>query len=313
MSIHTVFLVSSFNRFSLLVEACDNIIGFLNRHKGYGLLILDAGSTDGSVEHIKSIIQKNESICGLFENDQPSFSEGVNRMFLAIKTFFPEANFGLLFETDNLILNDQPVLDSLVLMSKIEKIGAVGFTIQSLQGKALIPGSTFIKTIATILGLQISDKLRLERIKLSYWQSCETFQWQWYEVLYTSPLLVRINSWEETGGMDAEKFPFAESDVHWAWKLSQKGYKQAIINSTGIVHDNRSTLSSWSTKRVYEVHKRRLLYIKEVKGGLVAMMIMPLIALRHIFEAAYFLIVKKDKKRFKARYQMILRVFQYYP
>lgn len=313
MSIHTVFLVSSYNRFSLLVEACNSVIAFMKKHEGYGLLILDAGSTDGSIEHIKSIIQTNESIYGLFENDYPSFSEGVNRMFLAIKTFFPEANFGLLFETDNLVLDDQPILDSLILMNRSEKIGAVGFTIQNLQGKTLIPGSTFIKTIATILGLQLSDKLRIERIKLTHWQLCESFQWQWYEVLYTSPLLVRIKAWEETGGMDAKNFPFAESDVHWAWKLFKKGYRQAIINCTGIIHDNRSSFSNWSSKRVYEVHKRRLLYIKLVKGQVVAMMIMPFIAFRHIFEAAYFLFLKKDKERFRARYQMIFRVFQHYP
>lgn len=314
MKITTVFLVSSFNRLSLLKEACDNLLGFIQLHPDFGILLLDAGSTDGSKEYLIELKQKHPSVLAIMlEQDLPSFSEGVNRLFQQVLHSFPDATEAFLFETDNLIKNEAAVIGARALLRRQNNLGAVGFTVQNMAGQYLIPGSTFLKTSATILGLQVSGKLGLERMPLRQWQQADGIQWHYYDVLYTSPLLVKLEAWQKTGGMDAYHFPFAESDVHWAWKLKQAGFRQAIVQCTGIIHDNRAAVSAWSSKRVYEVHKRRLLYIRLVKGSFVAALITLPLALRHCIEGLYFLLSFRGATRIAERFKMAYLVFKSYP
>ncbi len=314
MKVTTVFLVSSYNRLALLHQACHCILDFISNHTDFGLLVLDAGSEDGSKEYLRKIAgDYPNTVAVLIEEDRPSFSEGVNRMFKRVLDFFPAATEGLLFETDNLIKNQQPVLDAVNLLRGNDLLGAVGFTVQNLQGLFLIPGSTFLKISATILGLQLSDKFGLERMQLNNWQKNSAIKWHYYDVLYTSPLLVKIDAWRKSGGMDAENFPFAESDVHWAWKLAQAGFRKAIIQCTGIIHDNQSTVSAWSAKRVYDVHKRRLRYMYLVKGRSAAALMRFPLAARHLIEAMVFFFSFKNKERVQERLRMVYLALKYYP
>jgi GT2 family glycosyltransferase len=96
-------------------------------------------------------------------------------------------------------------------------------------------------------------------------------------------LLIRREAWLQTGGLDAERFPFSETDVDWAWRCAKAGWKTAVIASDQVVHDNLQQASAWSANRVIEFHRSRLRLLKRHRGEWVGL-IKPGLFLRHGIE-----------------------------
>jgi GT2 family glycosyltransferase len=83
--------------------------------------------------------------------------------------------------------------------------------------------------------------------------------------------------------MDAAAFPYSDSDIDWCWRARQAGWKSAVIQMKGVVHDNDQQASGWSATRVITFHRSRLRLLQRhlrsggplLKIGLLA---------RHVFE-----------------------------
>lgn len=307
LTIETVFLVNSFNRKNLLTKAISSLIYYCSTNLKTATLVYEVGSTDGSREFLDNL--KSKYVYLITSSEPMSFSDGCNYAVLKASTFFPKIKQFILFETDNFLRNQIPINQALYLLQTKPNVGAVGFTVQKYDGTFLIPGSTFIKVIVTILGLTFSDKFKFERMNLNNWQKENGFKWHFYDVLYTSPLVIRHEAWKRTEGMDSVNFPFSESDTDWGYRLFQEGYASAIIECEGIIHDNLATKSEWSDKRVLDVHKGRLNYIFKHKGKLVANAIKPLLCLRHIAEWIFFSLQNREKSKIKIRKKMVFSVW----
>jgi GT2 family glycosyltransferase len=248
--------------------------------------VFDAGSKDGSVEFLRSWQGLNAGDNLLLveaASAHASFSEGVNRASAVALDRFPECRWLFLFETDNWLQTAEPLSQAVQLLEEESQLAAVGFTVKRHSGEFCGYGMSFPTAMSFALGLNLSARWNLDQPNNSPWRTSNNFRWRMCDVVFTSPLLIRREAWLQTGGLDAERFPFSETDVDWAWRCAEAGWKTAVIASEQVVHDNLQQASAWSANRVIEFHRSRLRLLKRHRGEWIGL-IKPILFLRHCLE-----------------------------
>lgn len=248
-------IINSFNRIDLLKESLPNII------KATSLLslnciivVVDAGSTDGSLNYVNQY----QLTCGnliLADYDKSkgvTFSEGCNLGVQTAFEKFPNLDYILLFETDNFFDNLQALPSALVLIAN-PAIASVGFTVEKFGGKKITFGNSKPSLLGFILGQTLSSKLGLEQVKQK-WYKTEGLTTTPCDIIFTSPLLIKAAVWKEASGMDSENFPFSDSDADLCLLFLNAGYKNLVLQTNGVIHDNKNQTSAWSQKRVIDYH-----------------------------------------------------------
>jgi GT2 family glycosyltransferase len=300
-SIELSVIINSFNRLQLLRESLSSIAQSLSiaLPGKFSILIFDAGSTDGSIEFVQQFASENQEfplICICPESDvDSSFSAGCNAGIQRASEVFINLKWCLLFETDNSISNPQALSLAIKLLQQENSLAGVGFTV---EGSGFCAG--FPSIISFILGQQLSHRLGLEQMKIQTWYPFANSQWGYSDVVFTSPMLIRYSAWKATGGMDVVNFPFSDSDSDWCWSAHEKGWSLAILDVSGVIHDNKMTPSSWSGQRVLNFHQARLRLLLKHKG-LWVMWFKPLLLFRHTLE--FFVLLFKvvfDKNAIKS-------------
>jgi GT2 family glycosyltransferase len=216
-------------------------------------------------------------------DNRSSFSEGVNRACAAAFARFTECKWLLLYETDNYLGSVEPLLQAISLLKAKPELAAIGFTVKRHNGDFCGYGMRFPSSISLALGLNLSMLWNLDRPNNSAWQVTEGVRWRTCDAVFTSPLLIRRDTWERTGGFDAEIFPFSDSDVDWAWRCAKMRQKMGVIASEDVIHDNLERPSAWSADRVIEFHRSRLRLLKRHRG-MRATLVKPALFFRHLVE-----------------------------
>ncbi len=306
-AIELAVIINSFNRLLLLREAISSIIQVLTLTfpNQSAVVVFDAGSTDGSQEFIEDCAANTQAlhITYLFPsvNIDRSFSAGCN---LAVKTAankFPQLKWCLFFETDNLITNPASLLLAVKLLEQEDELAAVGFTV---EGAAFC--SRFPKPLAFVLGLQVSHRLGLERMQISRWYPFHNSRWGFSDIVYTSPLLVRYSAWQATDGMDTARFPFSDCDSDWCWMVHKKGWRIAVLDVHGVIHDNRRIQSEWSGQRVLNFHQARLRLLYKHKGKWIGVL-KYILFVRHCLEL--LILILKAIRFEQAKKSLIQRIY----
>jgi GT2 family glycosyltransferase len=283
-----VVIVSSFNRVALLREALASLRPLLCQNElTFRIVVYDAGSTDGSLAVLENFRAEHAPGCVDIlvpkAGEDTSFAAGLNRAcgFAARRR---DVDYFFLFETDNLISGLQPVKRAVSLLETDSTIAAVGFTVRTKDGRPAGFGERFPRLLSFILGQQLSARLKLEEMRVLWVEGGGTLgRYGYSDVIYTSPLLVRTAAWERVGGMDAKVFPFSDSDVDLAFRFRDHGYRCAVIDDPGVVHDNRGQVSEWSATRTLHWHGARFRLLRRHSGlGIVAAI--PLLFVRHLTE-----------------------------
>jgi GT2 family glycosyltransferase len=286
--IQLVAVINSFNRKALLEKALASLTSALrNAPFGSAIVVFDAGSKDGSVEFIRSWQSLNAGdnlVLVESAGKDASFSEGVNRASAVALDRFPDCRWLFLFETDNWVQTAEPLNHAVRLLEQELQLAAAGFTVKRHSGQFCGYGMSFPTALSLALGLNLSDRWNLEGPNDSPWEITKGFRWRTCDVVFTSPLLIRREAWLQTGGLDAERFPFSETDVDWAWRCAESGWKMAVIESEQVVHDNLQQASSWSANRVIEFHRSRLRLLRRHRGEWIGL-IKPILFLRHCIES----------------------------
>jgi GT2 family glycosyltransferase len=282
-----VAVINSFNRRALLEKALGSLTQALrNAPFGSAIVVFEAGSKDGSVEFLRSWNGMNPGdklIVVESATADSSFSEGVNRGSAVAFERFQACRWLFLFETDNWLQTAEPLSQAIRLLEQEPQLGAVGFTVKRHSGEFCGYGMSFPTVLSLALGLNLSLRWNLDRPNDSPWSTANSFRWRMCDVVFTSPLLIRREAWLQTGGLDAERFPFSETDVDWAWRCAESGWKMAVIASDQVVHDNLQQASAWSANRVIEFHRSRLRLLKRHRGKWIGL-IKPILFLRHCIE-----------------------------
>jgi GT2 family glycosyltransferase len=285
--IELVAVINSFNRRELLERALISLTQALrNAPFGSAVVIFEAGSNDGSKEFLDAWREQNpgDNLTVVAAADgHSSFSHGVNKGCAVALQRFPECQWLFLYETDNWLANAEPIGQAISLLKVQPQLAAVGFTVKRHNGIFCGYGMRFPSSISLALGLNLSMLWDLDRPNASAWQVTEGIRWRTCDAVFTSPLVIRRQAWEQTDGFDAEGFPFSDSDLDWAWRCANLGWKMSVIASENVVHDNLKQASAWSSNRVIDFHRSRLRLLKRHRGNRAALL-KPLLFLRHCAE-----------------------------
>ena len=285
--IELVAIINSFNRRELLEKAVSSLTQALRKATfDSAIIAFDAGSNDGSVEFLHAWHEKNPTdnlIVVKSSEGGSSFAEGVNVACSAALAQFPECRWLFLYETDNWLGSIAPVDHAISLFNEQPELAAIGFTVKRHNGVFCGYGMRFPSYLSLALGLNLTVRWNLDAPNQSLWQKTGDVRWRTCDVVFTSPLLIRREAWEQTRGFDAKTFPFSESDLDWAWRCAKLGWKMGVIESDNVVHDNLQQSSAWSANRVVEFHRSRLRLLKRHRGDR-SVLIKPALFLRHFVE-----------------------------
>jgi GT2 family glycosyltransferase len=298
-------VVNSFNRLTLLKTSLLALADWLpvsvfrNHHM---VVIFDAGSTDGSLEWLASpdsLPDLKYKVIVPSGSEESSFSAGVNRAVNYLKEEYPWIQFLLLYETDNLINEQAPVLQAIHLLQTQADLAACGFTVQKYDGTAAGVGQPFPTLLNFALGKRLVYWLQLEAITYRWKQISPNLEFSHVDVVYTSPLVVSMQSWQASGGFNAALFPFSDCDVDWARRLRSLGWKMGVIKTDGVIHDNRQQLSEWSSMRALNSHCARLQYFR-LRNPFSIYLVWPFpLLLRHSLEWITATLIIRDPVRSK--------------
>lgn len=287
-SVEFAAIINSFNRKSLLERALASLTAALRKlETGSAIVVFDADSNDGSVEFLRNWSEANPSDnIVLIESgtSSVSFSEGVNRACAVALEKFPDCRWLFLYETDNWLGDVDPIQDAVRLLERESRLAAAGFTVKRHSGEFCGYGIRFPTVLSLALGLNLSARWKLEQPNNSEWTTTDGIRWRKCDVVFTSPLLIRREAWLQTGGLDAQRFPFSETDVDWAWRCAELDWEMGVIASDQVVHDNLKQASAWSANRVIQFHRSRLRLLKLHRGKWVGL-IKPVLFVRHCIEA----------------------------
>jgi GT2 family glycosyltransferase len=297
-------IINSFNRFSLLkvcLEVLSKWLPTSNFKEKCVAIVYDAGSTDGSLGWLQSDGLKLNLPVELIipkAGDDTSFASGLNSgVALAIQKY-PSLKYLLFYETDNQILQPVPLSQAAQQLESNSKLGACGFTVRRHNGSWAGAGSPFPKISHFILGKPLTNKLGLESLPYKWEKSIiGDYEFSYADIVYTSPLLVKVKAWQESGGLDSQMFPFSDCDTDWAKRMRIKGWRMGVIKSNDVIHDNLQTLSTWSKSRAKQFHRGRLRYFLRHRPTAIRTVFPAILIIRHVLELATVKLFVKNQER----------------
>lgn len=309
-------IINSFNRLSLLKECLTSLSDWIETSAFNGRLvavIYDAGSTDGSIEWLKEVETQlpipTEVILPV-QGDDTSFSAGLNAGAAYAEQKYPFLKYLLFYETDNQILSEKPLADAMAQLNERANLAACGFTVHKHSGSPAGIGQPFPSLLNFALGKNLVHRFQLEAIPYKWENSESGTAFSEVDVVYTSPILVRLEAWKASGGLDSRLFPFSDCDVDWAMRLYKMGWRMGIIRTTDVIHDNKEALSSWSKSRAIQNHRGRLRYFRRHKPfGIITIWPVCLL-IRHFVELVIAKLTVKEPVRRDQLSNQLLYLFK---
>lgn len=296
-------IINSFNRFELLKECLETLtrsISSAGKTNEFLIVVFDAGSNDGSYQWLKTEGCKLGAPLDIIQpgpEEDTSFSSGINTAVAYAESKYESLEYFLFYETDNQILNFDPIYWAIYHLLAKDDLAACGFTVRHHNGRPAGVGQPFPSLFNFFLGKNIVTLLDLEAIPYDWETNDQGIKFSQVDVVYTSPLIVKKEAWQQSGGLNWEIFPFSDCDVDWARRLRDLGWKMGVIETKEVIHDNRNSLSTWSKNRAMHSHRGRLNYFKR-HHPIAVFLIWPwLLPIRHILECISSRFIKNPNRR----------------
>ena len=301
-SVETTAIINSLNRLELLRGALTALTAALRQAPELkaAVVVYEAGSTDGSREFLETWQREHPEDRLEIVTPAPgagtTFSDGVNDGCRAALQRFPGTRFLLLYETDNWIAGPLPLLQAREVLLVQPELAAAGWTSRRHTGQNTGYAMRFPRLLALVAGGPLTMRFGLEfPEKTTVQRTPGGVEWWRCDIAFTSPLLIRREAWEGTGGLDVAAFPFADCDLDWAWRCREMGFGgPAIVRSDAVVHDNRGQASAWSADRLLRLQRARMVLLKRHRGAWRVNAVKPLLFLRHVIESV---LLRRAKRR----------------
>ncbi|NML63648.1 glycosyltransferase family 2 protein [Hymenobacter sp. RP-2-7] len=303
ISVDIAIIINSYNRFALLQECLQALERWVI-HSEFkdrcAVVIYEAGSSDGSIEWLQNNAQELSFPIKLIlpkATEDTSFAAGLNKGVIHAEIQFPNLKYLLFYETDNQILSKNPLTNALFQLELQKNLGACGFTVRQINGKPAGIGQPFPTLFNFAIGKNLVHRFQLEAIPYQWMKGINGVEFSEVDVVYTSPLVVKLVAWKESGGLDSERFPFSDCDIDWARRLRNLGWRMGVVRSNDVIHDNQDALSTWSKSRAIQNNRGRLRYFQRHRPiGIYIVWPFPLM-LRHLIELISVKLTVKDPER----------------
>jgi GT2 family glycosyltransferase len=316
--IRLAVISNSFNRKDLLEQALPSLLAALSRLPfPSAVIVFDAGSTDHSQEFVTQFALSHSSTpIHLITPSTPeasSFADGCNQAVAHAQSLFPSLDYALFYETDNLFRHPEALSQAVDLLESQPSLGGTGFTVERLDGRKIGYGCRFPSILSFVLGQKLAARFGLDAPNPPAWnQTANGLNWTRCDVVFTSPLLIRVQAWLDAGPMNAHVFPFTDSDLEWCWRAHQRGWPMAVLDVSGVIHDNAGALSKWSARRVLWFHQSRLRLLRLLHPAQ-SLFLKPLLLFRHLIEIALLIPLSVIHPQSKQSLQTRLKLLRCLP
>jgi len=225
-------VILNWNDWESTLAAVDCVLR--QNYKSLSVLVVDNGSTDGSLEHLRSIRDDRVEVLALPENR--GYTGGCNEGFK--RALEVGASYVWLFNNDAVAAEE--TLISLVKLAESDpKIGLVSPTIAELSEDLRLTFCGGILSFDDELHEATSDPEEARRWALQYPNS---------GIIWGTALLVKTSAMREIGMLDEKFFAYHEDD-DYSYRSSQAGYRNLVDENSVVRHPTKNaTLDSPTTK-----------------------------------------------------------------
>jgi len=238
---------------------------------GYGeIIVVDNGSTDGSVEEIKNLKLKMKN-CNLklkiiLNKTNLGFAKANNQGIKIAK-----GEYVLLLNSDTVV--KKGAIEKLVSsINRSDKIAAVSPLLVFPNGKPQIDYYMRFPNLWQVF-LYHNSVLRPIVLKTPFLRNliCFSPQDKFFQVdqLPGAAIIIKKEVWKKVGFLD-ENFKFLFEDVDWCWRAKKMGYELMVEPESEIIHFGGATwkkrLKENSLEFYYQFFSSLLLFVKKNYG-----------------------------------------------
>lgn len=239
-------IIVNWNTKDLLKQCLESIVGGSGGIGDYEVIVVDNGSSDGSVDYVKSVTGIK-----LTENKQNlGFAVGNN---VGIKK--AKGNYIMLLNSDTIVQKNaiEILVDFLDRHSDIDIVGPkllnIDRTPQSNCGSFPDLWVTFVMLFKEHFGG--SNLVRNSPVK------SEFVDW-----IAGTAFMARRKVFDCVGGLDEEIFMYME-EVEWFYRTKKAGLKTYFVNDSEIIHLGRGSSVSGKKDPILNIYKGLLHYFKK--------------------------------------------------
>jgi hypothetical protein len=232
-------IVLNWNGKHFLEKCLDSLLN--QDYTNFEVLLVDNGSTDGSVEFVKEKFGKNTNLKVIALKKNYGFSKGNN---IGIK--YAQGDYVIILNNDT-VVKPNWLIELVSVMESDAKIGAAQSRLLSLADKRTIDSAG---DFVDYYGLSIRRGSWGEEDKGQYDRIEEIFSARGAALIVRSKILVEI------GAFDADFF-LSYEDMDLYWRIRLNGYKIVFVPKSRVYHIGGATTIS-SSVNVFHNEKNRL-------------------------------------------------------
>ncbi len=247
----------------------------------YEVVVVDNGSTDGSVDMIKAGFPRAQ----LIENNKNRGFAAANNQGIALA----RGRYVLLLNSDTIIL-DRAVAKTVDFADKHPKAGVVGCRVLNADKTLQLTCFRFPSILNEVLASLYLNKLFprnkfFGRYRMSWWERNDIRE---VDVVTGCFMLVRKEAIDEVGVMDERYFIYTE-EADWCYRFMQSGWKRLFTPNAEIIHLHGASGSQQRPEMALQLRGSGLQYFKKHQGYLSYVLVCFIIALFFLLRIPYWL------------------------
>ena len=229
MGVKTSIVILNYNTKDITLNCIDSIVK--NTKKlNYEIILVDNGSTDGSVGEFKKLKTKIKNLIFIDNKKNLGFSKGNN---IGIKK--AKGEYVLLLNSDT-IVKGNAISELSLWMDKHVYVGISSCKLLNEDGSVQGTGGYFPTLLRVLSWMSIEDIPGVEKLIKSFHPHFRFYsKQQEVDWLTGAFLFVRKQVFEEVGALDEDYFMYTE-DTDFCFRAKRAGWKIMYLPKWSIVH-----------------------------------------------------------------------------
>lgn len=235
-------------------KTTESLISSIENFKSIDkIIVVDNKSTDNSFETLKKL--RSEKIDVIETNENKGYSSGNN---YGIRYAIDKYNIDkILISNPDVVFQEKNIVAMINCLDSREDLAMVGCTMVRPKFEKNAPGwhlptyKSEVVTSLVILNHFLEDKLI--RYKKEYFNDDISY----VDVVQGCFFMIKTKCFLDVGLFDEDIFLFCEEQI-LGYKLMQKGYKAAILNSHSFIHNEGASISKSINNKInkYMLHQK---------------------------------------------------------
>jgi len=281
-------LVVNYNGKKYLGKILDDCISSVltNDYKNFEIIFIDNGSSDSSVEHVKSLFGYDKRFKILALNKNYGTTGAKNR---GIK--YSNGEYIILLNTDIEFKRDT-ISKMIDVMEERRDIGIISCKLVSSNGNLQSEGESFSNVLSFIGSVYPELSRKIQRLKIVKEGNKNIVDW-----IPGAALMIRRNLIKKLNFYDEDYFMYSE-EVDLAYRVIKSGNKIVCLNDCEVIHYGKLTSKHYSSwQRDLEARNQLLFVIKNFSNRQLALKI--LYYVMGIFSHFLISFIKNDELEWK--------------